>query len=67
MTLDYSLTGPERDRSIERGLAGADWYRSPIDRDELLVLMKRRDSPATVHTVLWLALTALGGWWLVAT
>ncbi len=67
MTLDYSLTGPERDRSIERGLAGADWYRSPIDRDELLVLMKRRNSPATVHTLLWLALTALGGWWLVAT
>jgi hypothetical protein len=25
------------------GLAGADWYRSPVDRDELLTIMQRSD------------------------
>lgn len=64
---DYSLTGPENRRAVERGLAGADWYRSPVARDELLALMQRRDSPAAWHTVLWLALTIATGWWLVAT
>ena len=64
---DYSLTGPENRRALERGLAGAEWYRSPVARDELLALMQRRDSPAAWHTVLWLALTVLAGWWLVAT
>ncbi len=28
--LDYSLTGETTARAIERGLAEADWYQSPV-------------------------------------
>ncbi|MEY4223704.1 MAG: hypothetical protein RIS33_638 [Actinomycetota bacterium] len=67
MARDYSLTGPENDRASRNGLAGADWYKSPVDRNELLAIMTRRNHPATWHTILWLALTVAAGWWLVAT
>lgn len=71
---DYSIVGPERERAIARGLAGADWYTTPVPRDELQRLMERRNGPAAVHTALWLALLigagvlvhlAWGTWWLV--
>jgi hypothetical protein len=28
--LDYSLTGENSTKAIERGLAEADWYQSPV-------------------------------------
>ncbi len=71
---DYSIVGPERERAIARGLADADWYRTPVPADELRRLMQRRDGPAAVHTVLWLGLLVAAGvlvhltwgtWWLV--
>lgn len=65
MRRDYSLTGPENSRAVAVGLAGADWYRPPVDRDEMLSLMQRRNGPATRHTLLWLALLVASGWWLV--
>ena len=67
MARDYSLTGPENHRAIERGLAGADWYRSPVEREHLLSLMQRHDSPAARDTVIWLVLLVASGWWLAAT
>ncbi len=67
MARDYSLTGPENRLAVDRGLAGADWYRSPVERTELLALMQRRDVPATRDTVLWILLVVASGWWLATT
>lgn len=67
MSRDYSLTGSENERAVERGLAGADWYRSPVDRSELLSLMQRTDTRAAFDTVGWLLLLVASGWWLVST
>jgi fatty acid desaturase len=64
---DYTLTGPEGNIAIERGLAGATWYLSPIQREELLSLMARRNSPAAFHTVLWIFLLIGSGAWLWLT
>lgn len=64
---DYSLTGPENRRASDRGLAGADWYRAPVSRDDLLTIMQRTDRRAALDTVTWLALLVVSGWWLVAT
>ncbi|MFM8982467.1 MAG: hypothetical protein ACKOLA_06085, partial [Spartobacteria bacterium] len=33
--LDYSLTGENSTKAIERGLAEADWYQSPVPRAEM--------------------------------
>jgi fatty acid desaturase len=64
---NYSLVGPENERAVERGLAGADWYRSPVERDALLAIQGRRDWPAAFHVVLWLVLLVAAGWWLTVT
>jgi MocE subfamily Rieske [2Fe-2S] domain protein len=55
-TLDYSLTGESSTRAIERGLAEADWYQTPIPRATLRRLLERRDGPALRDTALWFAL-----------
>jgi fatty acid desaturase/nitrite reductase/ring-hydroxylating ferredoxin subunit len=71
---DYTLTGPESQRAIERGLADADWYRPPLDSDRLRQLMERSNGRTAAHTLLWLALLvgsgvvayrSLGTWWAV--
>jgi fatty acid desaturase len=71
-TRDYSLTGPENKRAQEKGLAAADWYASPIPRQRLKELMKRKDGPAIRDTIImfaWLIGTGLlayytwGTWW----
>ena len=73
---DYSLTGPESQRAIERGLADADWYRPPLDSDRLRQLTDRRNGRTAAHTLLWLALLvgegalayrSLGSFWAVPT
>ena len=64
---DYELTGPESARAVERGLAGADWYHSPVDREAMLEIMKRSNARAAADTILWLALTVLAGWWVVVS
>lgn len=72
--LDYSLTGVNAKQAIERGLAEADWYQSPVPRDEIRTLLERRDGPALRDTLLWFALIAgfayltyrlWGTWWAV--
>ena len=67
MARDYSLQGPENRRAVECGLAGADWYRPPVDRDSLLSLMKRRDARTAVDTTIWLVLLVGSGIWLVVS
>ena len=41
MPRSYALTGPESAHAIDAGLAGAEWYRTPIDRKLMKELMKR--------------------------
>ena len=74
MERSYDLTGPEAQQAIDRGLAGAEWYRTQVDRKTLKGLMKRSDGPALRDTAIWLGLmvlTAIGGialwgnWWAV--
>ena len=44
--LDYSITGENSTKAIERGLAEADWYQSPVPCGEVRKLLERRDGPA---------------------
>ena len=72
MERDYSLTGPERQNAFDKGLAGAEWYRTPVDRKVLKSLMKRTDWPATRDMAIWVAVLVgsgaggillWGSWW----
>jgi len=72
--LDYSLTGENAARAIERGLAEADWYQCRIPRETMHRLLQRRDGPAIRDTLIWFGLIAAGGygtfalwgtWWAV--
>src|SRR3984885_6998370 len=54
--LDYSLTGENSTKAIERGLAEADWYQSPVPRDTMRKLLERRDWPAVRDTIIWFTL-----------
>lgn len=71
---NYSLIGEETQHAVERGLASAEWYASPIPRKRMKELMQRRDGPAIWHTLLWFALLigtgaigyyTWGTWWCV--
>ena len=71
-TLDYSLTGVNATLAVEKGLAEADWYTSPVPRETMRKLLARRDGPAIRDTLLWLALligsgcaawALWGTWW----
>jgi Na+-transporting NADH:ubiquinone oxidoreductase subunit F len=71
---DYSLIGVNASLAIERGLAEADWYQSPVPRDAMRKLLTRRDGPALRDTALWLATVVLSGyatvrlwgtWWAI--
>jgi Na+-transporting NADH:ubiquinone oxidoreductase subunit F len=70
--LDYSLTGVEAARAVEKGLAEADWYQSPVPRETMRKLLERRDGPALRDTFIWFALllgtgyatyALWGSWW----
>ena len=53
---DYSLTGPESVRAVERGLAGAVWYSPPVPQEKMRALRERRNGPAIRDTLLWFGL-----------
>lgn len=53
---DYSLTGVNATLAVERGLAEADWYQSPVPRATMRKLLERRDGPAIRDTIIWFAL-----------
>ena len=59
---DYRLTGPGAASAIQRGLAEADWYLSPVPRATMQQLLTRRDGPAIRDTLLWFSLLLLSGW-----
>jgi MocE subfamily Rieske [2Fe-2S] domain protein len=72
--LDYSLTGVNAAAAVEKGLAEADWYVSPVPRATLRRLLERRDGPAVRDTLLWFALLFVSGyagfalwpsWWAI--
>ena len=58
---DYSLTGKDTALAIEKGLADATWYTSPIPKEQMRELLKRRDGPAIRDTLLWFALLVIFG------
>jgi MocE subfamily Rieske [2Fe-2S] domain protein len=60
---DYTLTGAESQRAVERGLVDAEWYRPPIDADRLHELMARTNGRAARDTLVWLALLVGSGTW----
>lgn len=71
---DYSVVGPEKQRAYERGLVAAEWYTSPVPRQRLKELMKRKDGPAIRDTLIWfglvialgvLAYYSWGTWWAI--
>ena len=73
---DYSLVGEDTRAAIERGLAEAAWYASPVPRDKMRQLLERRNGSAMRDTVLWFALIVgfgyagfrlwqAGSWWAV--
>lgn len=53
---DYSLVGEDAALAVQRGLADAKWYTSPVPREEMRKLLKRRNGPAIRDTLLWFAL-----------
>ena len=72
--LEYSLTGENSTLAVQRGLAEAEWYQSPVPRATMRKLLERRDGPALRDTILWFALILAAGyatcvlwgsWWAV--
>ncbi len=73
-TLDYSLTGVNAHLAIEKGLAEADWYQTPVPRETMRKLLERRDGPAIRDTIIWFSLLFITGyatyrlwgtWWVI--
>lgn len=71
---DYSLVGRNTQLAIEQGLAEAPWYTSPVPKQTMRELLKRRDGPGIRDTVIWFALLIgsgvcgfllWGSWWAV--
>ena len=58
---DYSLVGRDSALAIEKGLAEATWYASPIPKAQLRELLARRDGPALRDTLVWFALLMATG------
>jgi len=72
----YSLIGENTILALQRGLAEAAWYTSPVPKDQMRELLERRDGPALRDTILWFAilicsgvcayaLWKAGSWWAV--
>jgi len=68
MVRDYSLVGAESQKVIDMGLADAQWYQSPISRENMRQLLVRKDGPAIRDTIIWFSLILGSGylvflWW----
>src|SRR5690349_266909 len=59
---DYSLVGVNSKLAVEKGLAEADWYQSPVPREVMRELLERRDGPAIRDTIIWFGLLGLFGY-----
>jgi MocE subfamily Rieske [2Fe-2S] domain protein len=71
---DYSLTGVNATLAVEKGLAEAEWYTTPVPKAEMRKLLERRNGPALRDTALLLLIllatgyatvTLWGTWWVV--
>jgi len=71
---DYSLLGVESKLSLERGLAEATWYATPVPRSKMRELLIRKNGPAVRDTLIWFSLIfgsgylfyiSWGHWWAV--
>ncbi len=58
---DYSLVGKDSALAVEKGLAEAKWYASPVPRQKMRELLERRDGPAIRDTLLWFFLLGVSG------
>jgi Na+-transporting NADH:ubiquinone oxidoreductase subunit F len=72
--IDYSLVGKNAVLAVQKGLAEAKWYASPMPKEKMRELLKRRDGPAIRDTLIWFALLILSGgcgyllwgnWWAI--
>jgi fatty acid desaturase len=52
----YGMVGPQAERAVLAGLAGAEWFHSEVPRRRLKELMRRSDGPAIRDTAIWLGL-----------
>lgn len=71
---NYSIIGPQKKSALENGLVAAEWYASPIPRQRMKELMKRKDGPAIRDTIIWftvliilglIAYKSWGTWWSI--
>lgn len=71
---DYSLIGADSKAAVDKGLAEADWYTSPVAKDQMRELLQRRDWPALRDCILYfglvlgfgcLAYAFWGSWWAI--
>src|SRR5512133_678576 len=71
---DYSLVGKDSALAVEKGLAEARWYTSPVPKQKMRELLQRRDGPAIRDTLLWFFLLGAfgiagfllwGTWWAI--
>jgi MocE subfamily Rieske [2Fe-2S] domain protein len=71
---DYNLVGPNTKLAIEKGLADAEWYQTPVPRDEMRKLLERRNWPGIRDCIIWFGLMIIfgslgvafrGTWWAV--
>ena len=65
---DYSLVGAESVTAVQKGLAEAAWYTTPIPREKMRELLVRKDGPAIRDTLIWFGLMLGSGylvflWW----
>ena len=60
---DYSLIGKDSVAAIQKGLAEATWYASPVPKEKMRTLLQRRDAPAIRDALLWFALLIGFGLW----
>lgn len=64
---DYRLDGNESESAKVLGLLDREWYKPNIVRSDLLRLMARTNTRATVDLVLWVALLLAAAWLLIIT
>ncbi len=53
---DYSLVGKDSAAAVEKGLAEAKWYASPVPKEQMRALLARKDGPALRDTLMWFSL-----------
>ena len=72
--IDYSLVGSNSVLAVQKGLADAKWYTSPVPKEKMRELLERRDGPAIRDTLLWFILLLFfggfgyllwGSWWAI--